>query len=133
MSFASIRIVTDHLDGLVAFYEQVTGQRAERPAPVFAQFSGPGANLAIASTATVAMLGGALVPATNRSVFIEFEVGDVDGAFAALGLASTDVVLEPTTMPWGNRSALVRDPDGNVVNLFSTPTTDQAGRRTATD
>ena len=119
MSFASIRIVTDDLDGLVAFYEQVTGQQAERPAPVFAQFSGPGATLAIASTATVAMLGGALTPATNRSVFIEFEVDDVDGAFAALQLEGDDVVLEPTTMPWGNRSALVRDPDGNVVNLFS--------------
>jgi predicted enzyme related to lactoylglutathione lyase len=124
MSFSSIRIVTDDLEGLVAFYEKVTGRRAERPAPVFAQFSGPGANLAIASTATVAMLGGALIPATNRSVFIEFEVADVDGALAALAPASEDVVLEPTTMPWGNRSALVRDPDGNVVNLFSPPTTD---------
>jgi predicted enzyme related to lactoylglutathione lyase len=121
MSFASIRIITDDLEGLVAFYEQVTGQRAERPAPVFAQFSGPGANLAIASTATVAMLGGALAPAANRSVFIEFEVDDVDGAFAELEPKSEDIVLEPTTMPWGNRSALVRDPDGNVVNLFSTP------------
>ena len=119
MSFASIRIVTDDLDGLVAFYEQVTGQQAERPAPVFAQFSGPGAVLAIASTATVAMLGGTLTPATNRSVFFEFEVDDVDGAFAALQLDGDDVVLEPTTMPWGNRSALIRDPDGNVVNLFS--------------
>ncbi|OIH95007.1 MULTISPECIES: VOC family protein [unclassified Curtobacterium] len=122
MSFTSIRIVTDDLDGLVAFYEQVTGRQAERPAPVFAQFSGPGANLAIASTETVAMLDGALTPATNRSVFIEFEVADVDGAFAGLGLADDDVVLEPTTMQWGNRSALVRDPDGNVVNLFSKPT-----------
>jgi uncharacterized glyoxalase superfamily protein PhnB len=124
MSFASIRIVTDDLEGLIAFYERVTGRQAERPAPVFAQFSGPGATLAIASTATVAMLGGALTPATNRSVFIEFEVADVDGAFAELGLTSEDIVLEPTTMPWGNRSALVRDPDGNVVNLFSRPTTD---------
>ena len=124
MSFASIRIVTDDLDGLIAFYERVIGRRAERPAPVFAQFSGPGASLAIASTATVAMLGGALTPATNRSVFIEFEIADVDGAFAELGLESEDIVLEPTTMPWGNRSALVRDPDGNVVNLFSRPTTD---------
>lgn len=123
MSHASIRIVTDDLDGLVAFYEQVTGQQAERPAPVFAQFSGPGANLAIASTATVAMLDGALTPATNRSVLIEFEVADVDGEFAKLQPASEDVVLEPTTMPWGNRSAMVRDPDGNVVNLFSKPTT----------
>jgi predicted enzyme related to lactoylglutathione lyase len=124
MSFASIRIVTDDLDGLVAFYEQVTGQQAERPAPVFAQFTGQGATLAIATTATVAMLGGALTPASNRSVFIEFEVADVDAEFAELRLDPDDVVLEPTTMPWGNRSALVRDPDGNVVNLFSTPTTD---------
>jgi predicted enzyme related to lactoylglutathione lyase len=121
MSFASIRIVTDDLDGLVAFYEQVTGQQAERPAPVFAQFSGPAGVLAIASTATVAMLGGAVVPGTNRSVVVEFEVADVDGDFARLGLDPGDVVLEPTTMPWGNRSALVRDPDGNVVNLFSRP------------
>ena len=121
MSFASVRIITDDLEGMVAFYEGVTGQPAERPAPVFAQFSGPGATLAIASTATVAMLGGALVPATNRSALIEFEVADVDGDFAGLELGSDDVVLEPTTMPWGNRSALVRDPDGNVVNLFSRP------------
>jgi len=121
MSFASVRIITDDLEGMVAFYERVTGQPAERPAPVFAQFTGPGGTLAIASTATVAMLGGAVTPATNRSVFIEFEVADVDGDFAGLQLGSDDVVLEPTTMPWGNRSALVRDPDGNVVNLFSRP------------
>ncbi|PZF09846.1 MULTISPECIES: VOC family protein [unclassified Curtobacterium] len=121
MSFASVRIITDDLEGMVAFYERITGQPAERPAPVFAQFTGPGGTLAIASTATVAMLSGALTPATNRSVFIEFEVADVDGDFAGLQLGSDDVVLEPTTMPWGNRSALVRDPDGNVVNLFSRP------------
>ncbi|UWD80377.1 VOC family protein [Curtobacterium flaccumfaciens] len=121
MSFASVRIITDDLEGMVAFYERITGQPAERPAPVFAQFSGPGGTLAIASTATVAMLGGALTPATNRSVLIEFEVADVDGEFAGLQVSSDDVVLEPTTMPWGNRSALVRDPDGNVVNLFSRP------------
>lgn len=121
MSFASVRIITDDLEGMVAFYERVTGQPAERPAPVFAQFTGPGGTLAIASTATVAMLGGALTPATNRSVLIEFEVADVDGDFAGLQCSSDDVVLEPTTMPWGNRSALVRDPDGNVVNLFSRP------------
>ena len=121
MSFASVRIITDDLEGMVAFYERITRQPAERPAPVFAQFSGPGGTLAIASTATVAMLGGALTPATNRSVLVEFEVADVDGEFAELQLSSDDVVLEPTTMPWGNRSALVRDPDGNVVNLFSRP------------
>ena len=37
----------------------------------------------------------------------------------------TDVVTEPKDMPWGNRALLFRDPDGNLVNLF-TPVTDAA-------
>ncbi|WP_181136087.1 WYL domain-containing protein, partial [Rathayibacter sp. AY2B1] len=56
-----------------------------------------------------------------RSVVLGFEVTDVDRAFAELAPRSEDVVLPPSTMPWGNRSTLVRDPDGNVVNLFSRP------------
>ena len=123
MSFTSLRIITDDLEGLVAFYKQVVGRPAERPAPVFAQFTGAGATLAIAHTSTVGMLEGAVTPAANRSVLVEFEVADVDRAFAELGPRSEDVVLAPTTMPWGNRSALVRDPDGTVVNLFSRPAT----------
>ncbi|WP_348789859.1 VOC family protein [Leifsonia sp. NPDC080035] len=121
MSFASIRIITDDVDRLVAFYERVTGQTATRPAPVFAQFDGLGATLAIASPATVAMLGDAVIPAANRSVIVEFEVEDVDAEFARLAADPSEIVLPPSTMPWGNRSALLRDPDGNVVNLFSRP------------
>ena len=34
MSFASIRIVNEDLDALVAFSDLVTGQQDERPAPV---------------------------------------------------------------------------------------------------
>jgi catechol 2,3-dioxygenase-like lactoylglutathione lyase family enzyme len=29
------------------------------------------------------------------------------------------IVLEPTDQPWGNRSMLFRDPDGNLVNFFA--------------
>jgi predicted enzyme related to lactoylglutathione lyase len=36
-----------------------------------------------------------------------------------------EVVTKPTTMPWGNRALIFRDPDGNLVNLF-TPITDAA-------
>ena len=122
MSFVSIRIITEDVDRLVAFYERVTGQVAVRPVPVFAQLVSPGATLAIASAVTVAVLGDAVTPAANRSVVVEFEVADVDAEFARLEPELTDVVLRPTTMGWGNRSALFRDPDGNLVNLFSRPT-----------
>jgi predicted enzyme related to lactoylglutathione lyase len=122
MQFASIRIITDDLDGMVAFYERVTGTTARRPAPVFAEIVTGGAVLAIATPATVAALGaGAPTPRANGSVVVEFLVEDVDAAFARLRPDLGEVVLPPTTMPWGNRSTLFRDPDGGLVNLFSRP------------
>jgi len=122
MNFASVRIITDDVDRLATFYELVTGTVATRPAPVFAEIRTEASTLAIASPVTVGMLGErAPRPATNTSVILEFEVDDVDAEFARLAGALDDVVLEPTTMPWGNRSTLFADPDGNLVNLFSRP------------
>jgi predicted enzyme related to lactoylglutathione lyase len=122
MDFASIRIITDDVDRLAGFYEAVLGVVASRPAPVFAELRTGGGAVAIGSRATVAVLGQAtLQPASNRSVILEFLVDDVDAEFARLRGFLDDVVLEPTTMPWGNRSVLFRDPDGNLVNLFARP------------
>jgi catechol 2,3-dioxygenase-like lactoylglutathione lyase family enzyme len=30
-----------------------------------------------------------------------------------------EFIIPPTTMAWGNRSIYFRDPDGNLLNLFS--------------
>lgn len=122
MQFASIRIITDDLDGMVAFYERVTGTTARRPAPVFAEVVTAGAVLALATPATVAALG-ADAPAARSagSLVVEFLVDDVDASYERLRADLDDVVLPPTTMPWGNRSTLFRDPDGTLVNLFSRP------------
>ena len=122
MEFASIRLITADVDRLAGFYALVTGVEPVRPAPVFAEIRTSRATLAIGSTATVAMLGDAApAPGGASGVIIEFLVDDVDAQFARLRPSLTDVVLEPTTMPWGNRSALFRDPDGNLVNLFTRP------------
>ena len=123
MDLVSIRIITHDVDRLARFYEAVTGTVAARPAPVFAELRTATGTLAIASTATVAMLGDhAPKPGSNDSIIIEYLVTDVDAEFARLRDMLEDIVLEPTTMPWGSRSALFRDPDGNLVNLFSRPT-----------
>jgi hypothetical protein len=50
--------------------------------------------------------------------------------YARLERDTLDWVQTPTTMPWGNRSGLLRDPDGNLVNLY-TPATEDAKRRFA--
>lgn len=126
MIFASVRIITGQVDRLADFYEQVTGQPARRYTPDFAEVALPGATLAIGSTATVKLFGeGSAEPAANRTAIVEFRVDDVDAEFARLRDVIGEVVQEPTTMPWGNRSLLFRDPDGTLVNLF-TPITAEA-------
>ncbi len=85
MQFASIRIITDDLDRLVSFYEQVTGVTAERPAPPFAELVMPSATLAIGHSQTVGLFGaGSASAADNHSVIIEFRVDDVDAERARL-------------------------------------------------
>ncbi len=141
MNFVSIRLITADVAGLVAFYERVTGVRADWANENFAEIRTTSATLAIASTRTVAVFGpGSAHPADNhsadnhsadnhsadnRSVIIEFLVDDVDSVYQNLTGLLDDVVTEPTTMPWGNRSLLFRDPDGNLVNFF-TPVTPAA-------
>lgn len=126
MNLVSVRMITDDLERTVQFYERVTGAEAVRYTPVFAELVTASGTLAFGHTQTVALFGeGSARPAENRSLIIEFRVADVDAEFARLGPLVEDWVQEPTTMPWGNRSILFRDPDGNLVNCF-TPVTPEA-------
>ncbi|MBM6621481.1 VOC family protein [Micrococcaceae bacterium RIT802] len=120
MQFAATRIITDDVDGLVAFYEAATGITVERLHPMFAEFRTPSGTLAVASTATVPLLGDNAAEArANRSITLDFLVDDVDATFKPLQGVVEVFVNEPTDMPWGNRSLLVRDPDGNLINFFT--------------
>ncbi|MGQ3012720.1 MAG: VOC family protein [Flavobacteriales bacterium] len=122
MNLVSIRIITDHIDELVNFYEQLTGMPAVQYTPDFAELQTPTATLAIGSTKTLQLFGGEALagPAANRSAIIEFMVEDVDREYERLAeFLQPSLVQAPTTMPWGNRSLLFRDPDHNLVNFFT--------------
>lgn len=126
MDFVSIRIITSDVARLVEFYERATGARATWATADFAKLETAGATLAIAGTRTVPLFApGSARPADNHSVITEFLVDDVDRVHQNLTDFVTDFVGGPTTMPWGNRSLLFRDPDGNLVNFF-TPVTPAA-------
>jgi len=129
VNFASVRIITDDVNRLVEFYEKVMGVSAERPAPVFAELVMPSCTLAIGHSQTAQLFGaGSVVAANNHTVIIEFRVDNVEAEYTRLKPIVDDWVQEPTTMPWGNRSVLFRDPDGNLVNLFE-PVTEEAIKR----
>ena len=126
MDLVSIRMITDDLGRVIQFYEQVTGVEAVRYTPLFAELIMPSFTLAIGHTQTTQLCGeGSARPADNHSIITEFRVDDVDSEYERLKPVVSDWVQEPTTMPWGNRSILFRDPDGNLVNFF-TPVTPEA-------
>ena len=126
MKLVSVRLITADVPRLVSFYEMVAKSSAVWGNALFAEILTSVGTLAIGSDKTVPLFGaGSAEPAANRSAIIEFLVADVDAEFDRLRKQLDDVVTEPTTMPWGNRALLLRDPDGNLVNLF-TPVSDQA-------
>ena len=121
MKFASVRLVTNEFEALVSFYSLLSAAEATRLADGFAEVRFDGATLAISQERLVRLYNeGAATAASNRSAILEFEVTDVEDVLARMG-SRAEVVMPPSVMPWGNRSLLIRDPDGNLVNVFSRP------------
>ncbi|NUO61517.1 MAG: VOC family protein [Hamadaea sp.] len=126
MDFLSTRVITDDINRLVGFYEKVMGVSAVWGNEDFAELGTAHGTLAIGSARTVALFApGSVRPADNHTAIIEFLVDDVDALYEDLKEVVEDFVNVPTTMPWGNRALLFRDPDGNMVNFF-TPVTPNA-------
>jgi predicted enzyme related to lactoylglutathione lyase len=122
MKFASVRVVTAQFDALVQFYATLTGIEPTQLAPGFTEIRLEGCTLAISSEALINQVnGGAIVPNANRSLMIELQVDDVEAVRARVADGFATIVQPPTTMPWGNVSMLLRDPDTAIVNIFSRP------------
>ena len=93
----------------------------------FVEFRTTGAVLALCSQRSVDEYNaGATFPASNRSVILEFYVRNVDAERSRLDSLVSEWVQEPADQPWGNRSMLFRDPDGNLINFFSSVRTEEA-------
>jgi predicted enzyme related to lactoylglutathione lyase len=121
MRFAYTRLVTDDVPALAAFYAELLGN-APQGNDDYVELRPGGAILALVSRAAAEQMhGGAWAAGANRSAILEFEVSDVDAERARIDGLITDWLQQPKDMPWGNRSMLFRDPDGNPVNIFSPP------------
>lgn len=100
MNFVSIRIITEDIKRLVAFYQQVTGLAPSWFGEDFAEIATPSGTIAIGSTRTLAMFeAGDTRAAANRSAIVEFIVDDVDAEYERLKLVLDDIVQQPKTLP----------------------------------
>jgi uncharacterized glyoxalase superfamily protein PhnB len=122
MKFASVRLVTSDIKRLVEFYQRLSGIEAVWLADGFAEMRFVSSTLAISSEDLIKLFNvGAATAAANQSAILEFEVEDVDAVSDRMKASGTPIVMPTTLMPWGNHSLLLRDPDGNLVNIFSRP------------
>ena len=119
MKLVNARLVTNDVSALARFYEELLGI-----VPIgsedYVELRISGSTVAISSKRSVDVFSaGAAEPAANRSVILDFQVNDVDRERCRLEGLVHEFVLEPTNQPWGSRSMLFRDPDGNLINFFA--------------
>ncbi|MBV9356903.1 MAG: VOC family protein [Chloroflexi bacterium] len=121
LSYACV-LVRD-LTRLADFYREVLQVEPEWTGPYAEYPTGPGVFCLWSVDAYAALAGTQFLPKSQTSsVMLEFQVDDVDAEYTRLKQSTrieAEFVLPPTTMAWGNRSIYLRDPEGNLINLFT--------------
>ena len=113
-------IITTDIQRLTEFYTVLLRMRPQTARDDYVEFETAGGALSFYLQSKLEPYApGATTPGSNRSVMIEFEVPDVDAEFERLRDLQIEWVKKPSTQPWGNRSIYLRDPDGNLVNLYT--------------
>ncbi len=114
-----VLIVRD-LDVAVRFYCEVLGLALKHRADAYAQIEAGATRLGLYTREAMQVtLDRALAePAAAAPAFeIGFKVEDVDAAFAELKRRGAQAVMAPRDRPWGQRTAYLCDPDGNLIEL----------------
>ncbi len=114
-----VLIVAD-LEQSLVFYTETLGLKLQYRAEKYAQIKAGTTRLSLyARDAMQETLGVVLEsPSLSAPSFeLGFKVPDCDAAFSELAAAGAPAVTRPTTRSWGQRTAYVRDPDGNLVEL----------------
>lgn len=107
----SRRFYSEVLGGRVAYQFPPEGE------PGFMTLSFGDTELGIGLLNDKPLHGRAQRPATGHRIELCINVADADEAVAALGAIGAPIVMPATDFPWGERSAYVEDPDGNLVML----------------
>jgi predicted enzyme related to lactoylglutathione lyase len=128
MELVQSRIVTDDVERLAAFYARLAGVPVTlneyyvevHTGPVSVGFSKRRfTEYHRSPPAAAAGAAGGDAPDRRPEVILDFLVDDVDAEYERIRALGVEWVLRPATQPWGNRSMIFRDPEGNLINVFS--------------
>jgi catechol 2,3-dioxygenase-like lactoylglutathione lyase family enzyme len=116
-------LITPQFAKMQEFYRRLLLLEPKQFQADYVEFQIPGAVISLYEEASFAQIAPRAVPKPGTGpVMLELQVDNVDQEFErlhSLGL-KIDFILPPTTFPWGNRSTYLKDPDGNLLNIYST-------------
>jgi lactoylglutathione lyase len=119
-------IYAHDVERVAAFYvrlgfEAHVRMAAEDGSTGFVGLRREGAEMAVTTEASPRLLAGVEPgPGPRHEMFVYVEA--LDEAVSAVRELEATVLREPADMPWGERLAFVRDPEGNVVTLAAAVT-----------
>ena len=122
MKFEGICLITNNVPVLADFYTKVLGVKVDGD-DVHVDLNTEGANISIFSAEGMERMAPLSTQGAGYGSFtIGFEVKDVDAEYDRLKTFDVDFIMLPTTHPWGCRSFWFKDPDGNIIDFFTTLT-----------
>jgi catechol 2,3-dioxygenase-like lactoylglutathione lyase family enzyme len=117
-----ICVITRDVARLRAFYAAALDLLPDGD-DTFTLFSAGGASLSLFEAAAMErMAPGSTARAGTGGYTLEFEVptsDDVDLHHERARSLGAPIVKPPTTQTWGRRSVWFRDPEGNIVNVYT--------------
>jgi catechol 2,3-dioxygenase-like lactoylglutathione lyase family enzyme len=127
LKFDNVRLLVTRFDETYAFYRDVLGLKPTwgKPGENYASFAfSGGAQIAIFRRSLMAdAVGTAAKPSTRTeqdTAALVIAAEDVDALYAKLKGSGVEFTGAPVDQPaWGIRAAHFRDPDGNLLEVFS--------------
>jgi predicted enzyme related to lactoylglutathione lyase len=118
------RLVTDDVAGLAAFYARLVGAKVPLNEYYVEVPAGPASVGFSRRRFTEYRPDGVAGPGPARppgEMILDFMAADADAEYRRIEALGVGWVLRPATQPWGSRSMIFKDPEGNLVNVFSRP------------
>ena len=120
---ALITVWTDSIGPMKRFYRDVLGFQVLDDRGAYVEFENSGARFAVCERHVMAGLSPEFTgPASGQRFELAFpcdEPAEVDEAYRIPVERGAGPVAAPADMPWGQRTALFADPDGNVHEVFA--------------
>jgi lactoylglutathione lyase len=122
---ALITILTDDVPRLTAFYRDVMSCAVKQDLGVYVEFHHAGVRFAICARSILHEASGhASYTEVHRGQAFELafpcgEPAEVDRVYAEIVAQGATPIHAPADMPWGQRTAMFADPDGNIHELFA--------------